>query len=159
MFTRSQIINIVILVLLVGAGSFFGGMTYGKSGRSQGAFRPEGFGNIDMANKTPVTANGQPRSMTTNRNTAIGEIIAKDNQSITVKIRDGGSTIILTSESMTVTQMASATTDALAIGTSILVTGTANDDGSITATTIQIQPIPDTSVPVSIPPTPTEPQQ
>ncbi len=68
-----------------------------------------------------------------------GEILSKDAQSLTLKLRDGGSRIVLISSSTSVEKTASGSLNDLAIGKAISVQGSPNQDGSITAQTIQLQ--------------------
>ena len=70
----------------------------------------------------------------------VGEIILKDDKSVTVKLNDGGSKIIFTSDSTSVTKSAQGALSDLQIGTQILANGMPNQDGSITAQTIQLSP-------------------
>jgi hypothetical protein len=69
-----------------------------------------------------------------------GEVISKDDTSVTVKDRSGGSKIIFLAESTEVTKSAEGAIGDLAVGTSVIANGKTNPDGSITATTVQIRP-------------------
>lgn len=67
-----------------------------------------------------------------------GEIISKDERSITVSLPEGGSRIIFITESTPVQKSAAGTLADLAVGTQVVVTGSANQDGSISAQSVQI---------------------
>ena len=127
-------IFIVILVLVAG-GSFYGGMVYGKSS-GRGNFR-------NFANLTPEQRQlgmRDPEASDSQGGFTGGDIIAKDDRSITIKLRDGGSKIVFYSTATEITKFASGTAADLEIGKTISVTGTANSDGSITATSFQLRP-------------------
>lgn len=68
-----------------------------------------------------------------------GEIIAKDDKSITLKLRDGGSKIVFFSDSTEITKTAKGLVDDLRTGQQIVVNGNQNPDGSVTAETIQLR--------------------
>lgn len=83
-------------------------------------------------------------------NLANGEIIAKDEKSITIKLRDGGSKIIFLSGTTAINKSATGTIDDLKVGTQVTATGTINTDGSVSAQMVQIRPE------MTVPTTPTK---
>lgn len=124
---------IFITVIVIGGGAFWGGMKYAQvksstNGRGSGSFangqRPGRMGGQGM------------RGGFTN-----GEILSKDDKSITVKLTDGGSRIIFFSASTTIGKIAPGTLSDLEVGKQVLVTGSGNSDGSMTAQNIQLRPI------------------
>ena len=69
-----------------------------------------------------------------------GSVLSKDDTSMTVKMRDGSSRIILYSGTTQVLKSTSGSANDVAVGTQISVQGTQNSDGSVTAQSIQIRP-------------------
>ena len=69
-----------------------------------------------------------------------GDIISKDAMSITVKLRDGGSKIVFFSDTTEISRFASGSASDLLVGKSVMVNGKTNDDGSVTAQSIQLRP-------------------
>src|SRR3989339_522199 len=123
------IVVIIILAVVVMGGSFYGGMIYVKSQNPRGGFNGGNF-------QTRVNRVGENGS-----NFISGNIISKDNNSITLKLlNNAGSKIIFYSENTQVNKQAAGTPDDLVVGTSLSVTGTTNSDGSVTAQSIQIRP-------------------
>ena len=136
MNNKNIIIVVIIVALILGAGGFYGGMIYGKSKNSRSTVGQFGSGQRQ---------NGQGAGMTVRRGSGgagfvNGEIIGKDDKSITVKSADGGSKIIFLSASTQVTKSASGTISDLVDNTQVMINGTTNPDGSITAGFIQIRP-------------------
>ncbi len=124
-----KIIPIVIAVVLIG-GSFYGGMLYGE-GKNAMPWPQDFQGNV-TGNFQRGTAKESGATMLN------GEVIAKDEQSLTLKMADGSSKIIFFSASTPISKMAEGTVSDVAIGKQIAVTGTQNSDGSYTAKTIQL---------------------
>lgn len=129
-----KILPIIIIVIIVGAGAFFGGMKYDQS--KQTNLRQQRFGQMG-ANVGEIRSSGARDGA---GNFVGGEIIAKDDKSITIKLQDSGSKIIFFSDSTQITKSASGTVDDLKTGENLMITGQTNADGSITAQTIQIRP-------------------
>ena len=73
-------------------------------------------------------------------NNAMGTILSSDATSITLQTRGGGSKTILISSSTQVLKSAPGTRGDLANGTNVIVNGTPNADGSISASTVSIRP-------------------
>ncbi|MES2213420.1 MAG: hypothetical protein V4473_01095 [Patescibacteria group bacterium] len=126
---------IIAIVLIIGA--FYGGMRYGQHKIATG-FRTGGMpGAFANGNGTRTGARGM---LGQNGGLVSGEILSKDATSITVKMRDGGSKIVLISETTPVMKSASGKISDLIVGEQITATGTANPDGSIVAQSVQIRP-------------------
>lgn len=121
-------LSLIIAVIAASGLGFYGGMVYGKK------------------QAPPAVATGRfPNGAAGGRgqgfgNASVGEIAAKDATSVTLKLMDGGSKVVLFSSSTRVSKMSDGTTNDLTNGTNVMVTGTTNQDGSITASNIQIRP-------------------
>jgi len=145
-----KIITVVAIVaVVVGGGAFYGGMKYvqGRGGRGN-------FTNLTPEQRQQFMANagagfrggaGQDGRLPAGRQGMgggfiAGEIISKDDKSITIKMPDGGSKIVFYSDATEVGKFISGTAVDLEIGKNITVNGTANQDGSLTAQSVQIRP-------------------
>ena len=126
--TNKMIIT-VILVLIVGGGAFFGGMKYQQSKQPNFSRQFAGQGVRMGQGQIQDRADFRPVS---------GEIISSDEKSITVKLQDGSSKIVLFSEKTVINKAAEATKDDLKVGEKVAVFGQENSDGSVTATQIQL---------------------
>lgn len=132
---KNNVIVTVIIVVVVAATAFFGGMKYSQSQRLanfSGQFGNRGFG---------AGQNGQGRSRGGFGGATIGDIISQDANSITVKLMDGSSKIVLLSNSTTYSKTDNGSKSDLKTGTRVAAFGTANSDGSITAQNVQINPM------------------
>ncbi|HTL39304.1 MAG TPA: hypothetical protein VL306_00615 [Methylomirabilota bacterium] len=130
---KNWIIGALIVVLAAG-GAFYGGMVYGKT-RS----RVRIFGNGQAGTFNTAFA-GRGGMMRPNGGFVGGEIISKDDKSVTVKTQDGSTKIIFLADSTMVAKTAAGTKDDLTVGAQVIVTGTSNSDGTVTAQNIQIRP-------------------
>ena len=128
-------IGAVMAVLL----GFWGGVQYGKSSATtalqNGGFQRGAFG-----------VQGR-RSGVSNANFIMGEIMNKDDKSITVKSRDGSSRFVFFSGMTQISKSTNGTPDDLQIGKEINANGTLNSDGSMSAQMIQIRPFSQTPTP------------
>ncbi len=131
----------IVIVVLVGAGAFYGGMTYGKTqlpGNLTAQQRQEMF----ARNGAPGRM-GQPgQAGQAGGGFTSGQILSKDDKSITLKMRDGGSKIIFFSDKTKISKSTDGSLADLENGKDVMVNGTANSDGSINATTINLAAIP-----------------
>ncbi len=136
---KSVIFIFIVALIIVGAGSFYGGLKYGQGsvrdtstnqrGQMVGQFRGAGDG-------TGVRRNGGlPGGEFIN-----GEVISRDDKSLTVKLRDGGSKIVFFSASINLSKTVEGVISDLAVGQTVTISGSSNSDGSLTATAIQIRP-------------------
>ncbi len=139
---KKIIIKIVIAAIIAGGAGFYGGMLYGQStgANSRAGLSRQGAG---FAMGTGQRGGGvQPDAGFSG-----GEIIKKDDSSITVKLNNarlpdgqGSSQIILFSDATKVTKSAEGSAADLIVGGQVTVTGSKNQDGSLTAQSIQIRP-------------------
>ena len=137
MKNKTTIIACLLCGLVFGVGGFYGGMKYQQSKvSSRGGFMMQGNfnGQKQGAGTNLRGANGNAGAGMAN-----GEIIAKDEKSITVKLRDGGSKIIFYSTSTQVKKIIDGAAADLEIGKQATISGTSNQDGSITAQAIQMR--------------------
>lgn len=145
----------VIGVLLVAGVSFYGGMMVGKNQTMASAAAvsmnfPEGFQAGDGAalpgdGTRPVGGRGQggafaapagdlPGGMT------FGEIESIDGNTLTLTTQAGGTVTVQVTDTTLIEKNASVDVADLAVGESVIVSGSDNDDGSITARSVQVSP-------------------
>ena len=142
-----KIIPIIAAVIIAGGLGFYGGTKYGGQNKVASMMNGGPGGQGFAGGQRGVAAGG--RSMAGGGFTG-GEILAKDAESITVKMRDGGSKIILLAPSTQVLKSTSGSVNDLTVGEQVTVTGTANPDGSISGQFLQIRP----AMPAGAPTTP-----
>ena len=141
MNNKKIITSAIVVIIVVGIGAFYGGMQYQKSQTPQRGANGGGF----------VGANGQSRGAGpggqrmggvngANGSFASGNVIAKDDKSVTIKNNDGGSKTVYFSDSTQIGKAVSGNTSDLSVGQQVMANGTNNSDGSLTAQSIQIRP-------------------
>ncbi len=130
MSKKIQIIIFIVSLVVVGGGAFYGGMFYKTSQLS--AQRAEFTG-------TRNRAGGDNRS-TAGTGFISGDIVFKDDQSLTIKMRDGSSKIVFYSDSTEVSKFVAGALIDLVVGNTVMVNGKTNTDGSVTAQSIQLRP-------------------
>jgi len=135
---------VIVAVVIVGCATFFCGMKY-ATGKGQGKLSnkngAQNFANLSAEERqqrfgqnSGRMGGGQAGNMVS------GEILSKDDKSITVKLRDGGSKIIFFSDSTEISKFDKGAATDLETGKTVVVSGQTNQDGSVTAKTIQLRP-------------------
>jgi hypothetical protein len=142
-YKKHLTIWIVVTVVLVVV-SFYAGSKHGQN-TTKNAFAQARGGAGQMGGR----AGGR---FAAGGGVVMGSVISKDDTSMTVKMRDGSSKIVLYSGSTQVSKSAAGTAGDVAVGTTISVIGTQNTDGSVTASTIQIRPAMPTPTPAATTP-------
>jgi len=131
---------LVIAALLVGGIGFYAGVQFQltKSTTYGGPM----MGNQRNFGQAPGNTNGMMNGQRANgtRGPIAGEIISMDATSITVKLPDGSSKIVVISATTPVSTSADAKITDLKSGDKIGVFGITNTDGSVTAQTIELNP-------------------
>jgi len=126
---RNQYIGVVVVLLIVGGGAFYAGksMANGAGPVARGQF------NATFAGRGGRGAGG---------GITLGTIVSTANGSISIQQQNGSSTeIVLISPTTQILKQAAGTAADLTAGIQVVVTGTANSDGSLTANSIQIRPM------------------
>jgi hypothetical protein len=136
---------IIIALVVIGGGAFYGGMKYGQSKGSFGNLTRQNFQNLSEEQRQQLSQGNIGGSFQrgigggAGTNFLSGEVIAKDEQSLTLKMSDGGSKIIFFSDSTSISKMTNGSINDIEIGKQITVNGQQNSDGSYTAQSIQIR--------------------
>ena len=130
---KNKIIISIVVLLIVSTVSFYIGTKVGNLRNNvRGNFTTQGFNN------------GSGGMMRGNRpsgvNVISGEVINKDANSVTIKLRDGGSRIVFVSTSTIVQKMSSGNISDITVGNQISASGISNADGSINALSLQQRP-------------------
>lgn len=129
----TAIVSVGLLIAVAGTVGFFAA-GFAKAGQASG-------GNLQGRN------NGQmmQRTGTGTRSAAMGgmvsgELIKKDDGSLSLKTRDGSSKLVLITSSTKAFKMSEATMSDFSEGQNLMVIGKQNSDGSVTAQTVQLRP-------------------
>ncbi|MCX6755989.1 MAG: DUF5666 domain-containing protein [Candidatus Nomurabacteria bacterium] len=131
---------ILIAVFLIGGGI---GFFAGKGITNKNLQNPQsGFANRGGQGGMMGGGNrgGQGSGMMRGSGFASGEVSSVDTNSIVVRMRDGSSKIVLYAPSTEIGKFTTGVLSDVVVGKQIMVNGTANSDGSVTATNIQIRP-------------------
>jgi len=124
---NKKYLPIAVTAVIVAIISFYGGMRYGQQ-------------SITGARQQFIQARGQRLGgFQSGGGFVTGQVLSKDAQSITVKMRDGSSRIVLYSSSTSVNKPVAGSINDISTGIEVMVGGTQNSDGSITAQSIQLR--------------------
>lgn len=109
--------------------AFFGGMQYGKSQIGMRQFNRQAGAPGQIAGVNNFTRGGA----------TAGQVLSKDDKSLTVSVTGGGSKIVFLSSATKVMKASDGVIGDVAVGSNVFITGTPNSDGSVTATSIQLR--------------------
>jgi hypothetical protein len=136
---KNNLIVAIVISLVVGGGI---GYFVGKhsSGPKQISFNGETrqLGSDGKGGDRFMARSGN--GSTSGMRPVAGEIISKDDTSITVKMPDGSSKIVLVSDKTSVNKSATGTLSDLKTGEQVAAFGIQNSDGSVTAQSVQLNP-------------------
>lgn len=141
-----QIAVVAVTVVAVAVAALFGGRAWGQSASSNDTAQARTAGQgPGTGNMPPMPGDGsqQPGAPGAGGiggmgggNIITGSIIAADDTSVTVKTSDGGTKIILTSASTSITKTTAGSLSDLVVGENVLISGTTNADNTVTASSI-----------------------
>jgi hypothetical protein len=131
---------IIGVAVIVGGGAFYGGMKYAQANAPVRGGRNGQFAQFGGANGGPGGPGGGRGFRGGNGGFISGDILSNDGKTMTVKIGTGGSKIVLLGDSTEVSKYVPGATTDLQVGKTVMVVGKPNDDGSVTAQTIQLRP-------------------
>ena len=128
---KNKLIVLIIGGLVIAAALFYGGMKYGRAhaAPAAGSF---GRGGANFAGR-PAAGGSRGGGL------VAGQIISKDAETITIGLQAGGSRIVFLSTSTPVMKAAVGSLSDLQTGTNVVIMGSANPDGSLSAQSIQIR--------------------
>lgn len=127
---KKHLIITALIIIIVGVVSFYCGSKFGQPSNSfkQGNMRQ----NSGMTMSPNSKQGGQGGLIS-------GDITSKDESTLTVSLKSGGSKIILFSDKTKIYKSVDGSLDDLSVGSSINITGTQNQDGSVSAQSIQVK--------------------
>ena len=132
---KNNYLTTIILVTIFAIAGFYGGMKYQQSkvNSLSGQF----------SNRQRTVRNGRVGG-NGNRSgfrPVAGEIISADGKSITVKLQDDSSKIVLINDKTVINKVQTVNKSELKVGEKVSVFGSENTDGSVTAQNVQLNPI------------------
>lgn len=126
-----------LAALVIAVVFFYGGVKYGQSYSSAtvaGSAASRGaIGNGQFGQRRVGGAGGMGGFTS-------GEVLSKDDKSITLKLRSGGSMLIFVASSTPILKSTAGSADDIQIGAQVMVNGNTNSDGSMSAQSVQIRP-------------------
>jgi len=132
---QKNILMLAVGVLVAFGVGFYAGIFYQKGKSPQ--FSRNGF----IRGNGSQTNGGRSVGQQVGFRPVVGEIISLDEKSVTVKLNDGSSKIVLYGGSTAINKETEAVRDDLAVGATISAFGTENSDGSLSATSISLNPV------------------
>jgi hypothetical protein len=141
----------VVVVVVIAAGSFYGGMVFGKQQASASAASvpmnfPEGFqppagAALPGDGTGPFGARGQggaPGGFAAQPGMIFGEIQSIDGDTLLIVDANGAEKRVQVTNTTLIEKNASVEVTDLVAGETVIVSGSENDDGSVTARSVQV---------------------
>ena len=134
-----QIVLGLVVIVLVAAGSFYGGMLYGKQQANATAVLPRaGFDPGQPGAFGPRGQRGSEGGFSAPAGMTFGQIDEIDSEALLVTDANGKQTRVQVTATTLIEKNASVGVGDLEIGETVIVSGSDNADGSITARSIQV---------------------
>jgi hypothetical protein len=150
--TLKIILAVVVVVLIAGA-SFYGGMVFGKNQASASAatvpmnfpegFQPPGGAAVPGDGARPFGGRGQGGAagdVAVAAGMTFGQIESVDGNTLTLTTQAGGTVTVQVTTTTLIEKNASVQVSDLAAGDTVIVSGSDNEDGSVTARSVQVAP-------------------
>ena len=141
---NKKILIIIIALIVVGGGAFYGGLTLGKTQQPQGLTDMQNAG--DFAGRSGMNNGsfaGPPGAVgrTEDSVNLRGSVLSVDDDgSVVLELADnGGSKIVMLSDSTQIMETKAVESGELTEGKSVIVMGTTNDDGTVSADNIMLR--------------------
>ncbi len=138
MINTKTLLAMFAVAILTGGAGFYAGMLFQKGKMPK--LGPNAFMGRDFSRsgKGQMPLPGGGRMGGGMLRPIVGEILSKDDKSVTVKMQDGSSKIVMLSATTNINKAEKVDAEALTVGATIRVFGTTNPDGSVTAQDIQL---------------------
>lgn len=134
---------IIIALIVVGGGAFYGGLTLGKTQSSQGQMNMPDAGNFaGRSGMDRGSFGGVPGNVSRTEDSVNlrGGVLSVDDGSIVLELTDnGGSKIVMLSDSTQILETKAVGAEELTEGQSVIVMGTLNDDGTVSASNVMLR--------------------
>lgn len=132
------VVGIAVVAIALG---FFGGMQYQKRQVRTTFANGVPGGNGQFFRQAGGRQGGQNVRFGGGNRPVMGEIVNQDEKSMTVKLPDGSTKIVILSATTSYNKAEPGSQTDLKVGDSVGVFGTTNSDGSVTAMNVQINPM------------------
>lgn len=134
---KKEYMNFAAVLVVVAAIAFYGGMKFDQyQGQGQKSMQ---FGQPGARNQAGV-AGARTQNNRIGSGAAIGEVIKKDADSMTVRLpNNGGTKLVILPDLASVVRSVEASSTSIIVGKFVVVSGKANTDGSITAQSVQLR--------------------
>lgn len=133
-----NIVGVIVALVVVGGGAFYGGMQYGKSQAAPAGFQMRTFNGSGQGNNVRFRGAGGVGGI----NMTNGSVLSISGNTLTLQLGGdtGGSKIVLISSTTPFMHTVQAPVSELKVGDRITVVGQADSSGAITAQSIQVRP-------------------